>query len=305
MIVVGLKEKLLDFYDKKYKLLMIIPIALILFAIGQIAYQTYQTGDFVNKGVGLKGGSAITLYKESPVKEMQSFLDSKFPGEGISVREITSAGKTLGLVIDSERQDKDGVAQLVAAIKEQSGADAKEYTVEIVGSSLGESFFKQTIWAVIIAFIVMGIVVFAYFRQPIPSLAVIAAGASDIIVTLAIFNLTGMKLGTAGVAAFLMLIGYSIDTDMLLTSRVLKRKEGTEIEKIIGAVKTGLTMTLTPIAAVVVSLIFIESEIVKQIMLILLIGLFVDMIMTWIQNVGIIRLYLEHQRKKAHAAIKN
>ena len=95
-----------------------------------------------------------------------------------------------------------------------------------------------------------------------------------------------------------MLIGYSIDTDMLLTSRVLKRKEGTEIEKIIGAVKTGLTMTITTIAAVVVSLIFIESEIVKQIMLILLIGLFVDMIMTWIQNVGILRLYLEHQRKK-------
>ena len=299
------KEKLLDFYDKKYKLLMIIPIILIIFAIGQIAYQTYQTGDFVHKGVGLKGGSAITLYKESPVKEMQSFLDSKFPGEGISVREITSAGKTLGLVIDSERQDKDGVAQLVAAVKEQSGANAQEYTVEIVGSSLGESFFKQTIWAVIIAFIVMGIVVFAYFRQPIPSLAVIAAGASDIIVTLAIFNLTGMKLGTAGVAAFLMLIGYSIDTDMLLTSRVLKRKEGTEIEKIIGAVKTGLTMTITTITAVIVSLIFIESEIVKQIMLILLIGLFVDMIMTWIQNVGILRLYLEHQRKKAHAAIKN
>ncbi|MBS3118721.1 hypothetical protein J4417_03500 [Candidatus Woesearchaeota archaeon] len=102
-----------------------------------------------------------------------------------------------------------------------------------------------------------------------------------------------------------MLIGYSIDTDMLLTSRVLKRKEGTEIEKIIGAVKTGLTMTITTITAVIVSLIFIESEIVKQIMLILLIGLFVDMIMTWIQNVGILRLYLEHQRKKAHAAIKN
>jgi preprotein translocase subunit SecF len=77
----------------------------------------------------------------------------------------------------------------------------------------------------------MGLVVFFYFRSIAPSLAVILEAFSDIIVTLAIFNLTGIKLSTAGIAAFLMLIGYSVDTDILLSTRVLKRKDGTVMER--------------------------------------------------------------------------
>jgi len=37
---------------------------------------------------------------------------------------------------------------------------------------------------------------------------------------------------------------------------------------------------------------------VKQIMIILLIGLLVDLLMTWIQNVGILRLYLARKHGK-------
>jgi len=144
----------------------------------------------------------------------------------------------------------------------------------------------------------MGIVVFIYFRSPAPSLAVILAAASDIVVTLAIFNLTGIKLGTAGIAAFLMLIGYSVDTDILLSTRVLKRKEGSVMDRVYSAMKTGLTMSATTLSAVLIALIFVQSEIVKQIMIILFIGLLVDLVMTWIQNVGILRLYLEKKHRR-------
>jgi preprotein translocase subunit SecF len=62
--------------------------------------------------------------------------------------------------------------------------------------------------------------------------------------------------------------------------------------------KTGLTMSCTTLTAVVVALIFVRSGVIKQIMIILLIGLLVDLLMTWIQNVGILRLYLERKRKE-------
>ena len=143
----------------------------------------------------------------------------------------------------------------------------------------------------------MGVVVFIYFRVLIPSLAVIAAAFSDIVVTLAVFNLTGIKLSTAGVAAFLMLIGYSVDTDMVLTTRVLKRTEGTVMERVYGAIKTGSVMITSTLAAVFITLVFVQSEVIKQIMIILLIGLLVDFIMTWIQNVALLRLYLERKQK--------
>ena len=70
------------------------------------------------------------------------------------------------------------------------------------------------------------------------------------------------------------------------------------MERVYGAIRTGMTMTLTTLAALVVSLFFVQSEVIKQIMIILLIGLIVDMIMTWIMNVGILRLYLEKKEQK-------
>ena len=128
----------------------------------------------------------------------------------------------------------------------------------------------------------------------------ILAAASDIVVTLAIFNLTGIKLSTAGIAAFLMLIGYSVDTDILLSTRVLKRVgDGPVMERIYGAMKTGLTMSATTLTAILVAMIFAQSEVIKQIMIILFIGLLVDLVMTWLQNTGILRLYLERKGKKS------
>ena len=61
--------------------------------------------------------------------------------------------------------------------------------------------------------------------------------------------------------------------------------------------KTGLMMSITTICAIIVALIFAQSEVIRQIMTILLIGLLADMINTWIQNVCIIRIYLDKKHK--------
>ena len=55
-------------------------------------------------------------------------------------------------------------------------------------------------------------------------------------------------------------------------------------------------MTTTTLVAVVVALIFVHNEVVKQIMIILFIGLIVDILNTWIQNVGILRWYVEKKK---------
>ena len=288
-----------NFYEHKYKWTMVFTLLIVVLALGQIVYQYIDTGDFVNKGISLKGGSSITLNEASiSSAELESYLQGKFPQSDVSVRTLSSAGTTTGLAVDSNLQEKIDIDSLVEAINQKITLKEREYSVEVIGSSLGNSFFRQTITALLIAFCLMGIVVFLYFRSVAPSMAVIAAAFSDIVVTLAIFNLTGQKLSSAGVAAFLMLVGYSVDSDILLTSRVLKRTDGTVLERVYGAIKTGLTMTGTTIAAVLVAFLFVQSEVIKQIMFILLIGLFVDMIMTWIQNVGLLRLYLEKKGKK-------
>ncbi len=290
--------KIKQIYEQKYKTLLIIPFILLLLAITQIVAQTAITGDFVNKGISLKGGSTITFdYQPSfDPSNLESKLLEQFPRADLSVRELTRAGKTVSLAVDSDAQEESEINALMAAITQDTGLTNQQLNVEVVGSSLGNSFFKQTVFALLIAFLMMGILVFVYFRSIAPSLAVILAAFSDIVVTLAIFNLTGIKLSTAGIAAFLMLIGYSVDTDILLSSRVLKRKEGTVMERVYGAMKTGLTMSFTTLTAILVALIFVQSDVVKQIMIVLFIGLLVDQVMTYIQNVGILRLYLERKK---------
>lgn len=306
-MISSLKEKIHRIYEEKYKLLLWIPIVMLFLAMLQVAVQVSTTGDFANRGITLKGGSAITL-TSSPqfsvssvdISALETKLHSQFPTADINVKTLSSFGERTGIVVESEFQDNENINQLVSAVMGVAPVGKDQYSVEIIGLALGESFFRETMVALLIAFLLMAIVVFAYFRMIVPSLSVILVAFSDIITTLAIFNLTGGKLGTGGVAAFLMLVGYSVDTEMLLNSKALKQPHNTFMKQIYSAIGTGMTMTLTVLAAVFVALIFGNNEVVQQIMLILFIGLLVDMINSWILNVGLLRWHMEKRGKKQH-----
>jgi len=339
-------SKIKHFYDKEYKKLLIIPALLLILAIAQISFQTAKTGDFINKGVSLKGGITLTIPTEKniDIDELGLALSNKFKENDISVRSLERFGKDVGFIVEADFDENKEMDALINEVNKITflKLTKEDYTIEIMGSSLGKSFFKEVMKAMFIAFLFMGVVVFFYFgegiklkilstslaimaalliflvrnkvtdiiaymvgvflialyiRYSVASFAVILAALSDIIVTLAIVNILGIKLSTAGIAAFLMLIGYSVDTDMLLSTRVLKRKEGSVFERVISSLKTGMLMSLTTLSAVVIAFLFAESEVIKQIMIILIIGLLVDLINTWLQNVGILRYYLEKRHK--------
>lgn len=137
-----------------------------------------------------------------------------------------------------------------------------------------------------------------YIYKSIPSFAVILAAFADILMTLVVVDMLGMSISGAGIIAFLMLIGYSVDTDILLTTRMLKGKEGSLNQRLFEAFKTGMTMTLTAIAAVGVSLIVVYSfsDTLKQIFEIILIGLGFDIINTWISNASLLKWFMEAKK---------
>jgi preprotein translocase subunit SecF len=300
----SVKQALFELYEKKYRLLLIIPMLILFLAIAQIAYQIHTTGDFIKKDVSLKGGVTITIpYRgEVDILQLENDLSNQFPENDASARILKTAGVTAGVIVelDVDGNDKSNVNRLLGAIGSSLKIDMNnvDYGLEIIGSSLGSSFFRESLIALAIAFLFMGLVVLIYFRTLVPSLAIILAAISDIIVALAVVNLLGIRVGTAGIAAFLMLIGYSVDTDILLTVRVLKRKEGSVMDRIISSMKTGMTMTITAIVAAIVAFSVTQSDVIKQIMLILLIGLFADIFFTWIQNVALLRMHVEKKERK-------
>jgi preprotein translocase subunit SecF len=289
---------ILGFYDKNYKKFLFFTLSLLVLALISIGYKFATTGDFLNRGVSLKGGVVITIPVEQPVSidEITSLLKASFPADDMEVRSITEFGVQKAIIIttDNVQAEQAVIDSLVGKIP-----GAKENaSAETTGESLGSGFFKQTMIAVLISFLFMALVVFISFKTFAPSMAVIVCAFADIVETLAITNIMGLRISTAGIAAFLMLIGYSVDTDILLTTRVLKSKEGTVFDRTLSAAKTGLLMTFTAIVSVTVALIFTQSETIKEIMIIMLIGLILDIVNTWLQNTALLRIYVEGRRAK-------
>lgn len=144
--------------------------------------------------------------------------------------------------------------------------------------------------------------VFVIYQFAVPTGAVIAAATCDVIIALGGMVFFGIELKPASLAALLMLIGYSVDSNVLLTSRTLKRKVGTVEERINNAMKTGLTMTGTTLVALSVLLIIssmvTQIEILTSITSVLLIGLIADITTTWFMNAGVLKWYLEQPARK-------
>ena len=296
------KEKLEVFYNKNYKTLMIIPIVIFLIAVGFLFFKYYSTGEFIAKDVGLSGGVTATVAtdKEVDIDQIESLLSEKLGGN-VNARRLEEfgTGRQVGIIVEAGKITGDLDSGSVR-LKEELGnylgieLDEENYSSETVGSGLGQSFTSQLIRAVIFAFILMSIVVFITFRTFAPSLAVISAALMDIVIALAVVSAAGMVLTAAGIAAFLLVIGYSVDTDILLTTRALKRKgEGKLFDRMFESMKTGLTMTAATLVALLVGYFVSSSFIIKQMFLIIFIALVVDIFSTYLTNSGILKRYCD------------
>jgi len=273
------------------KLLMILPILMLLTSIGILLFHYFSTGEFIKKDVELTGG--LTIMIETKEKVDLNLLQEKLPNAFLRLASSPTGNTLIIQIQETSEEAKDHVLNVV---KEFVPFDENQVTIGKTEPVLGEIFWKQAKLAITLAFIFMAVVVFLLFRTLAPSLAVILAAVSDIIITLTIMNLVGIRLSLATLAALLMLIGYSIDTDILLTTRLIKR-HGEFKEKLKSAMKTGLTMSATSIAALVCIFLFSKNFVLEQITLVLIIGLLIDLPNTWIQNAGILKIWLERKHR--------
>jgi len=292
-----------NWYDKNYKWLLLIPIILVLFSLIYMGIFYSKNQDFIYKDISLTGGTSVTIFGKINILDLEQALSEKL--EEVNTREIydliTREQKAVIIEIKTEGCNELEVKQTKTILEDYLGYELVEgdnASFECTGSSLSESFYKQLLIAILFAFFFMAIVVFIIFRTFVPSTAVIISAFADILMTLVIVNIFGMKMSSAGIVAFLMLIGYSVDTDILLTTRILKRQEGLLNERIVGAFKTGITMTLTSLLAIVIALFVVKSfsPVLTQIFTILSIGLGFDILNTWITNTSILKWYMEKKK---------
>ncbi len=274
-----------------YRVLMVVPLLMLLISVGFMVNKYSQTGEWFERSIELRGGTLLNIQTDGEVSVplIEDILSDEFGS--ISVRSFRGFG-THGASIQMDASvDYEEVIERL----EDGGVGVQDFSLENVGSSLSSVFWSQAQTGIIIAFIMMGIIAFIVFRTFIPSIAIIMSAASDIIITLAVMQVFGIEFSLASLGALLMLIGYSVDTDIMLTSRLLRDTEhGISMkDKIMRALKTGLTMSFTSIGAMAALLIIPLPAVLVEIASVIMIGLSIDIINTWFFNSVILRWYCE------------
>jgi preprotein translocase subunit SecF len=169
-----------------------------------------------------------------------------------------------------------------------------------VSPTLGSAFYRTAFNVGIVAMVLITIVIFIFFRQVVPSAAVIASAGLDIVGALGLMALFQIPLTLSSIPALLMLIGYSVDTDVMLTTKLLKRREQSKDQRVYDSLITGLTMNATTIAALLAMLALSFTSqmlVVFEISAVLLFGLIIDLSSTWFMNAPVLLWYVERREK--------
>ncbi|WP_416840307.1 protein translocase subunit SecF [Haloferax sp. DFSO52] len=259
-----------------------VPLVVLAVALLVIAGWYVATGAPVDPGVDFTGGTELRIATDAPQDEVLAAFDANPE----SVRSVAADG-TYVLTFQSGTTSP-GELQAQA---EAAGYEIR--SIDNVSANFGADTQLLALGGVIVAFAGMSILVFAMFRTFVPSIAVVISAFSDIVIPVALMNLLGIQLSLGTVAALLMLIGYSVDSDILLNNHVLRRS-GDFYESTYRAMQTGVTMTLTSIAAMIVMTItatLFGIQLLAAIGTVLVFGLTADLMNTYMLNVTLLRWY--------------
>jgi len=276
--------------EKQYRTGMILPIVLLIFSLGVLG-NAYLSGEVLERDIDLKGGVQITLsYTEKvDVPALEAHLKSKLVTSDIRIRTNSdpTTREQLGLQIEAGVLDTD---KLESEIGKYLGIKLTDKNRSITNfeSSLAESFWRQGQKAVIFAVIFMSVIIVFSFKKPILFGTILLNVFADLLTTVAIMSLFGVRLSLAAIAALLMILGYGVDSNILLCTRALKERTGSRLDRINETLKTGITMSATTIAPLTAILFFARAPALKTISLVLIIGLLADFIYTWFVNVNIL-----------------
>ncbi|MFB6252397.1 MAG: protein translocase subunit SecF [Halobellus sp.] len=267
-----------------------IPLVVLVVALVVIGGWYVMTGSPVNQGIAFTGGTEVQVAIDGPQSAAEEQIRSAFSEEPETIRSVPA--QSVYVVTFQSEAGSDGIS--AAALERQAqdaGLDVR--SVSSVSASFGANTQVLALGGLGVAFLGMSILVFAMFRVFVPSIAVVLSAFSDIAIPLALMNVLGIELSLGTVAALLMLIGYSVDSDILLNNHVLRRS-GDFYESTYRAMRTGVTMTLTSISAMVVMTVtatLFGIQLLAAIGTVLVFGLAADLMNTYLLNLSLLRWY--------------
>ncbi|MFB6145772.1 MAG: protein translocase subunit SecF [Candidatus Nanohaloarchaea archaeon] len=287
-------EKYFDKVYSDFDKWVAVPVILFLLSVGVLGFNYAIQGQIVKKGLDFTGGTEVQFHVDGDFRTQdikQLFASNGFPGSE-AVRQSTQNETALVVRVPPPPLNETQAQNIM----ENGGYSVSVESIRSISAAVSGQFFQQAVLAFVMAFTIMSLTIFIAFRDAVPSGAVIAAALGDITFALAGMSLLGIPLTLGSLAALLMLIGYSVDTDILLSTRVLKRSRKPLKKRVWGSVKTGVTMSSGGIAGFtilyIVSMMIVGPSDLSDIAAVMVMGLLADMPFTWFGNAVVLKKYV-------------
>jgi preprotein translocase subunit SecF len=188
----------------------------------------------IQKGIEFEGGAEVQLqYTARPDVGVVRELLGK---AGFAGSVVTTIGKPdenevyvrVPLVIGAK--DEDLAPRVVAALQRAQGSSAFIVRSQsYIGPTVGKELVKKAIGAILGS--MAGMLIYIWIRFEFQwGLAAVVALIHDTIITLGLFSWFGYEMSLPVVAAFLTLVGYSVNDTVVIFDRIrenLKAKGGT------------------------------------------------------------------------------
>ncbi len=271
--------------------LVLLPILIFLLSLGILLSNFIRTGDFILRDIDLKGGTLINIETPTPfdTSKIEQSLAEKYGSAFVSsVQSVRGYG--IEVQVDKDVSVNDVINDL-----ENLDVVVNSFSSESIGSFLGNLFFEQVVSILSIGFILMSIVIFIIYRNLITSFGIVFASLANILTALAITSLLGIKISFAGFAALLMLIAYTVDTNIVLTNQVLKTTPENFWKQYRRALSTGLTLISTITLTMLAVLFLSPSKLLVNVSQILVIGFIFDLPYTWILNSSLLEWWVRRR----------
>ncbi len=262
----------------KIKMTMTISGLVILIGLGSIALS-----GGLKYGIDFAGGTLIQLQFKTPpdIEVIRDGLKTISLGEST----IQEFGSKRDILIRIQRSEEKLEAVGSKVRNSLGGKFNKEditiERVEMVGPKVGRDLREKAFLSILYA--VIGIVIYISWRFELQyAIAAIIALAHDVLVTLGAFSILDKEFTLVIVAAFLAIIGYSLNDTIVVFDRIRenlrRRGKNTLVQTINASINQTLSRTLLTSGTtlmVVAALFFFGGEIIHDFSFALLVGILV------------------------------
>ena len=197
-----------------------------------------------NLGIDFTGGTLVQVQfeKETTTGEIRNALASVNLQNSVIQK---STGTNEYMIRVAQMNDENDVPTLVTqGLKKINDSGFEIRKTEKVGPKIGQELRRNTIYAIVFAILVIGVYISIRFQFRFAIGAVVAL-IHDVLFTLGIFSLAHLEISLSTIAAFLTIVGYSLNDTIVLYDRVREDMKIMRFDPIEAIINKSINQTLS------------------------------------------------------------